>query len=354
MTGDCVRKTAYSERTALYMASMKDIAARCGVSVATVSKALNDHSDIGEETKNKIRRIAKELCYYPKFSARALKTNKSYNLGVLYKDASGSGLTHDYFSRVLESFKNEAEQQGYDITFLSNSKIRKDRMSYLEHSIYRGMDGVMIAVADYKDKEVIELLQSALPVVAIDYVYNGRISIVSSNVSGMRELLEYIYAQGHRRIAYIYGEESMVTTNRLSTYYSFLHGKGMETVSEYICEGKYRDSHTAGVITNRLLDLKQPPTCIVYADDFAAIGGMNAIKDRGLKIPKDISVAGFDGITMAGQLEPKLTTYWQNTVDMGIEAARKLISLIEMPKETPIVQYTVNGKLIEGSSVGKI
>ncbi len=336
------------------MASMKDIAVKCGVSIATVSKALNNRDDIGEETKDEIRRIARELGYHPNSSARALKTNKSYNLGVLYKEASGSGLTHDYFSRVLESFKNEAEQRGYDITFLSNSKKRKDRMSYLEHSIYRGMDGVMIAIADYKDDEVIELLQSELPVVAIDYVYNGRISIVSSNVSGMEELLDYIYSRGHRRIAYMYGEESMVTTNRLSAYYHFLHSRGIEVPAEYVCEGKYRDSYTAGVITNRLLDLKQPPTCIMYADDFAAIGGMNAIKDRGLKIPKDISVAGFDGITMAGQLEPKLTTYWQNTVDMGIEAARKLISLIETPKETPIVQYTIQGKLIEGSSVGKI
>ena len=336
------------------MVSMKDIAAVCGVSVATVSKALNNHDDISEETKNEIKRMVKELGYHPNSSARALKTNRSYNLGVLYKEASGSGLTHDYFSKVLESFRNEAERNGYDITFLSNSKNRKDRMSYLEHSIYRGMDGVMIAVADYKDSEVIELLQSSLPVVAIDYVYNGRISVLSSNVKGMEELLGYIYSQGHRRIAYMYGEESMVTTNRLSTYYRFMREKGIDVSDEYVCEGKYRDSHIAGVITNRLLDLKQPPTCIVYADDFAAIGGMNAIKDRGLKIPKDISVAGFDGITMAGQLEPKLTTYWQNTEQMGIEAAKKLISLIETPKETAIVQCVISGKLVEGSSVGKI
>ena len=79
------------------MVSMKDIAAACGVSVATVSKALNNHSDIGEETRMTVRRIAKEMGYHPNSSARALKTNKSYNLGVLYKEESGSGLTHDYF-----------------------------------------------------------------------------------------------------------------------------------------------------------------------------------------------------------------------------------------------------------------
>ena len=333
------------------MVSMKDIAAECGVSVATVSKALNNHSDIGEETKIKIRHIAKTMGYHPNFSARALKTNKSYNIGVLYKEASGSGLTHNYFSQVLESFKNVAENNGYDITFLSNSKIRKDRMSYLEHTLYRGMDGVMIAIADYEDPEVIELLQSKLPIVTIDYIYNGRISVMSNNIDGMQQLMSYIYEKGHRKIAYIYGDDSMVTSNRLSVYYNFLEEKGVKINDAYVREGKYRDSYTAGIITNELLDLKERPDCIVYADDFAAIGGMNAIKNKGLKIPEDISIAGYDGILMAAQLEPPLTTFRQNTERIGSIAAERLISLMENPKATAIQQYMVDGVFVQGASV---
>jgi LacI family transcriptional regulator/LacI family purine nucleotide synthesis repressor len=336
------------------MVSMKDIAAVCGVSVATVSKALNDHSDIGEETKEKIRDTAKELGYHPNSSARALKTNRSYNIGVLYKEESGSGLTHDYFSQILESFKSAAEQQGYDITFLSNSRVHKDRMSYLQHSIYRGMDGVMIAVADYNNPEVIELLSSDLPVVTIDYVFNGRISVNSNNIKGMEELLSYIYSMGHRKIAYIYGEEAMVTTNRVSTYYRFLEKHGIPIVEEYMQRGKYRNLYVAANITNYLLDLDNPPSCIVYSDDFAAVGGMNTIKSRGLRIPEDISIAGFDGITIASQLEPKLTTYKQDTVGIGTKAAQKLINIIENPKATPISQYIMDGELIKGASVGRV
>lgn len=336
------------------MVSMKDIAAECRVSVATVSKALNNHSDIGDETKERIKRIAKEMGYHPNFSARALKTNKSYNLGVLYKEASGSGLTHDYFSQVLEHFKAEAENNGYDITFLSNSKIRKDQMSYLQHTLYRAMDGVMIAVADYDNPEVIELLQSPLPVVTIDYVYNGRISIVSDNIDGMYTLLQYIYDMGHRRIAYIYGDESLVTRNRLSAYYSFHERNGMGIRDEYVVEGKYRDSYTAGIITKRLLELKEPPTCIVYADDFSAIGGMNAVKDMGLGIPADVSIAGYDGIMIASQLQPGLTTYKQDTLQIGNMAAKALIGLIEKPKSTMIKHHVVKGSLIKGGSVARI
>lgn len=336
------------------MVSMKDIAAACGVSVATVSKALNNHSDISEETRAVVRKTAKEMGYHPNFSARALKTNKSYNLGVLYKENSGSGLTHDYFSQVLESFKVYAENRGYDITFLNNSRLRKDNMSYLEHSIYRGMDGVMIAIADYKDPEVTELLQSELPVVTIDYVFNGRVSVMSDNEAGISKLLEYVYSQGHRKIAYIHGEDSAVTTNRISTYYQFLEHHGITVRDEFVREAKYRDSYTAGIITGELLALTDPPTCIVYPDDFSAIGGMNSIKNMGLRVPEDVSIVGYDGIMIASQLQPVLTTYKQNTEEIGSMAAEKLISLIEKPKATILKQFVVDGELIKGESVKKI
>ena len=183
------------------MASLKDISKICGVSVATVSKALNDHKDIGEETKANIRRVAKEMGYSPNLSARALKTNRTYGIGVLFVDEAQSGLTHDYFSSVLDSFKRTAEKSGYDITFINSCKNRPDRMSYLEHSRYRGFDGVVLACIDFADPEVIELVQSSIPVVTIDYLFNNRIAIMSDNVTGMKELLEYIYSRGHRKIA---------------------------------------------------------------------------------------------------------------------------------------------------------
>ena len=101
------------------MVSMKEISKRCNVSVATVSKALNGYTDIGEETRKFILKTAAEMGYFPNSSARALKTKRSYNLGVLFVDEALSGLTHDYFNHVLESFKREAEERGYDITSVS-------------------------------------------------------------------------------------------------------------------------------------------------------------------------------------------------------------------------------------------
>lgn len=336
------------------MVSLKDISKVCGVSVATVSKALNNHKDIGEETKEHIKKVAKEMGYSPNLSARALKTNRTHGIGVLFVDEAMSGLTHDYFSGVLDSFKRTAEKKGYDITFINSCKDREGRMSYLEHSKYRGFDGVVLACIDFNDPEVIELVQSDIPVVTIDYLFNNRIAVISDNVTGMKDLLEYVHSKGHRRIAYIHGADSAVTTNRLSSFYRTAENLGLEIPDEYIREAAYRNTTTTYQVTNELLDLPEPPTCILYPDDFAAFGGINAIRERGLRIPEDVSVAGYDGIRAARHLEPKLTTVQQDTEQIGCQAARELINLIERPKITIVGQIIVPGKVVEGKSVAAI
>lgn len=335
------------------MASLKDISRVCGVSVATVSKALNNHSDIGEETKEHIKKVAKEMGYLPNLSARALKTNKTHGIGVLFVDEAGSGLTHDYFSSVLDSFKRTAESRGYDITFINSCKNRENRMTYLDHSRYRGFDGVALACIDFEDPEVVELVQSDLPVVTIDYLFNNRNAVVSDNVSGVRDLLEYIYEMGHRKVAYIHGAPSAVTTNRLSSFYRTAERLGIKVPDEYVMEAAYRDTAATFEATNRLLDLPDPPTCILFPDDFAAFGGINAIRERGLRIPEDISVAGYDGIRAAEILEPRLTTVKQDTERIGSMAARKLIDLIETPKTTLVEQVIIPGNVFEGKSVAR-
>lgn len=335
------------------MVSMKEIARRCNVSVASVSKALNGYSDIGEETRNLILKTASELGYLPNSSARALKTKRSHNLGVLFMDKAMSGLTHDFFNHVLESFKSTAEEKGYDITF-ANGNISGRKMTYYEHCRFRGVDGAVIACVDFYSEEVQELVRSEIPVVTIDHVFDGRIAVVSNNIQGMEDLVSYIYSMGHRKIAYIHGEDSSVTRNRLNTFYRTLGREGVEIPDEYIHTAPYRDADAAALATGQLLDLKDPPTCILYPDDFAALGGINEIRERGLRIPQDISIAGYDGITVARVLEPKLTTICQDTVAIGRIAAEKLVDLIENPKTTLIDKFTVDGILFKGASVKRL
>ncbi len=336
------------------MVSMKDISIACGVSVATVSKALNNHSDIGEDTKTRIKKIAKEMGYFPNSAAKTLKTNRSYNIGVLFADEARSGLKHDYFMEVLDSFKRAAEKRGFDMTFINGCKTRPNRMSYLEHARYRGFDGVVIACIDFDNPEVLELVRSNIPVVTIDHLFNNRIAIISDNVKGMKELLTFVYSKGHRRIAYIHGADSSVTQARLSSFYKTAEELELGIPDEYVKEAEYRDTKATYKKTQELLDLQNPPTCILYPDDFASFGGINAIKERGLRIPDDISVAGYDGIRIGRHLEPKLTTLIQDTEQLGAKAAESLINLIEHPKTTVIGQVIVQGRVFEGRTVREI
>ncbi len=331
------------------MVSLKDIAKACNVSPATVSKALNDQSDVSEETKALVRSVAKSMGYFPNSSARALKTNRTYNIGVLFVDEAQSGLTHDYFSFVLDSFKRGAEAEGYDITFINGNKSK--RMTYLENCRYRGFDGALIACVDFYDPEVYELVNSGIPVITIDHAFFGHSAVLSDNVKGMRDLVNFVVEKGHRKIAYIHGLPSAVTSSRLSTFFKTLEENGITVPDTYIGEAPYRNTKLAGEATEKLLDLEDPPTCILYPDDFSCFGGINVINERGLSIPDDISVVGYDGIRIGRHIEPRLTTLKQDTAKIGLMAAQKLIDLIEHRKTTIEEQIMIEGAVYVGKTV---
>ena len=333
------------------MVSMKDIAKRCGVSVATVSKALNGQPDISEETRCRIETTAREMGYMANAAARALKTNRTYNLGVLLLDERRSGLGHEYFSAMLESFKAEAEAHGYDITFI-NHNVGGRPTSYVQHCLYRGVDGVVIACVDFTDPQVQELVESGIPLVTIDHVFQNCMGVMSDNVSGLEKLVRYVYDKGHRKIAFLHGENITVTRNRLSGFYKACETLGLEIPPEYICECVYHDPDCCAKATRKLLELPERPTCIIFPDDFSYIGGLNVLKEMGLRVPEDISAVGYDGIDLARVMN--LTTYSQNAQQIGRLAADRLISVIEHPKTTLIEQIMVPGELLEGTSVKEI
>ena len=336
------------------MVSSKTIAERCGVPTPTVSKALNDHKDTSDATRKRVSQLADELGYFPNAAARALKTNRSYNIGVLFEEEAGRGLTHEYFSGVLNGLKKQAEKLGYDITFI-NTCFENRKMSYYDHCRYRNFEGVAIVCADFNEPDVVELMNSELPVVTIDYVHHNCTAVTSNNIQGIEELVKYIYSQGHRKIAYIHGQEgSTVTRERLASFYRAVDELGLELPENYIRTANYLEIQGAAEQTKELLNLPNPPSCIIYPDDTSLIGGRNVIIKRGMKIPQDISVAGYDGTMMSQLLYPKLTTISQNTELIGEEAAKRLIGTIEKPKTTLVERVVIEGSLIPGQSVGVI
>ncbi len=254
---------------------------------------------------------------------------------------------------MLDSFKVQVEKLGYDITFV-NRNLGGRTMTYLEHCHYRGVDGAVIACVDFNDPQVVELVNSDVPVVTIDHVFNNRMAVLSDNVNGLSALVRYAYANGHRRIAFIHGERTAVTENRLAGFYKSCAELGLQVPEEYVRSGVYHDPDRCAEETRALLALPQRPTCILFPDDFSAMGGCIALQEAGLSIPEDISVMGYDGIYLSRVMKPQLVTWQQNTKMLGRMAADKLVQMIEHPRVTLAEQIPVTGKLLEGGSVRSI
>lgn len=332
------------------MVKIKDIAQRCRVSISTVSKAINGASDLSEKTTNRIRRVANEMGYIPNANARVLKTNHSNNIGVLFVDKTSSGLKHEYFSSILNSIKVEAETKGYDITFISNT-IGSYAKTYYEHAKYRGCDGVIIASVDFSNPQVIELVNSDIPTVTIDYSFNNRSTIMSDNYSGLEDIVQYLVKNGHSKIAFIHGEDTAVTNKRLTSFYKTCQLNGIKVNDDYVKTAVYHHPQSSGLATRELLSLSERPTCIIYPDDYSMLGGITEIEKHGLRIPDDISIVGYDGIELSRFIRPMFTTYVQNSEQIGKLAADKLIETIESPLTTEAEVINVKGYLQEGKTV---
>lgn len=330
--------------------TIKDVSEKCGLSVSTVSKALNHYSDISEETRKRVLSVASQIGYHPNALARALKTNRSLNLGVLFVDDYGSGLRHPYFSAVLDSFKQAAEKHGYDITFI-NHNLGSNRMTFLEHCQYRNVDGVCLACIDFYSPEIADLMRSGLPAVTIDHTFNNRSSVISDNLSGMEQLTQYAMEMGHTRIAYVHGQPSSVTDNRMTGFYRAMKLRGLPVPSEYLEESEYQDPRKCYKAVQRLLKLRNAPTCIFVTDDLAAVGGLDAIRDLGLHIGEDVSLAGYDGHPLLQLLRPKLTTIRQDTQQIGAKAAEVLIESIDEPTTAGMQNIVVKGELVRGDTI---
>ena len=335
------------------MVSMKDIANHCGVSVATVSKALNGQTDIGEATRQRILTAAKELGYTANSAARSLKTNRTYNLGVLFEDLQNSGFMHEYFASTLNSFRFEAQRSGYDITFL-NGAVGSQSMTYLQHARYRRLDGVAVICADFHDPQLQELVSSDIPMITLDHSFNNRAAVLSDNMNGMEQLVHYAYRMGQRKIAYIHGNMTAVTENRLTGFYRACETLNLSVPEDFVAECEYHEPVSCYKATRHFLELPEKPECILFSDDYSCLGGMNAIREAGLKIPEDISVIGYDGIHMARTLSPRLTTWQQNTQELGKTVASKLIERIEHPRTALPEHIVVEGRLLDGETVKQL
>lgn len=311
------------------MTTIYDIAKRTGYSPTTVSKAFNNYSDVREKTRQEILRTAREMGYLPNAHARTLTTKKSWTLGVLFVEGTGVGIRHPFFGAVIESFKQVAVAKGYALMFISKD-VGGKQSGYLENCRIHGVDGVVVFLSDYEDPYFKELLESDIPTVILDYETTLSHTVCSDNTGGALQAVDYLASLGHRRIAHISGGENTIPgQQRENGFKAAMKQHGLKVQEGYISPGVFYSLESGYAAMLSFLELPERPTAVFASGDLLALGAVMAAKDKGLSVPADISVMGYDDIELARYVTPALTTVRQDTEHLGTRAAEVLLASID-------------------------
>ena len=327
------------------MVTLKMIAEECGLSVAAVSKALNHMPGISEKNAIRVRECAKRMNYYPNGAAQTLKTQRSYNIGVVYQNE----MDHEYFSRMLTAVRETAEGAGYDLTFLSNKGVTE--FGYAAHAMRRNCDGVLVCNGNIDQEDLERLASSPLPVVSVERDFEGRSSVWSDNAGSMEDIVEYVTSRGHSRIAFIYGEPGQVTLERIAAFRAACEKRGIDVPEDCLREANFQNPKQSGIATRELMELPEPPTCILFPDDISYLGGLTELEREGRAIGRDVSCFGYDGVRRSELLRPTLATYRQDAEAMGRAAVHELFSAIEEGSSYTPRKIVVSGAVQPGASV---
>ena len=276
------------------------------------------------------------------------------NLGILYQEDSGKGLEHPFFILIISAFMEEAKARGYDVTMIHHP-LDGTEEPLAEHARRIGTDGLCLICTDFSHPRIAELMGSGLPCVTVDHVFKGMPAVLSDNETGMRRLVEYAISRGHTRIGFVHGHNnSLVTRTRISQFRNTMEYHHLPVPEAYLREGRYHDIGGTRALVTELLRLPEPPTFILLPDDMSYFGAQEAARDCNLRIPQDISFAGYDGIPLTQALVPRLTTIRQNCDKLGKVAAGRLTDLIEHP-DTAYRKPTIYPvELVEGETAADI
>lgn len=345
MTVKTIQKKVYP------MVTIKDISKASGFSITTVSKALNNYPDISPHTKKTIMELCDDMGYVPNSSARSLKTAHSFTIGVVFEEVTNQGLQHPVFSRILESFKKEVEAKGFDILFLARQMGRQNG-SYLQHSLRKQVEAILVLCADFNTEEMRELYKSDLPIVMIDFAMEGVTNITSDNKSGVYQAVKHLLELGHKRVGHIHGDmNSFIGGQRKEFFEQAMEKHGLEVMEDHLVSGQFFSKDEGYQAMKKLMNLKNPPSAVFCASDMLAIGALEAARDAGKRVPEDFALVGFDGIDLGQLITPRLTTIKQDTKEMGRLAAKHMLGFIharEEPKKSRTI--TVGTELINGDT----
>jgi LacI family transcriptional regulator len=308
--------------------TIADVAAAAGVSVATVSKVINDRYGVAEQTSARVRAVIDELGYTSSLVAQSLRSRRTNVIGVLASDIE------PFNAELLKGVARAIRDTGYDLVVFSDCGQRKDQVGWERRALARVSaltDGAILVTPSSVEHSF------AGPIVAVDHnVRSSTLPTVDSdNLSGAVAATEHLIGLGHRRIGFLAGRPDLESAQlREQGYRRALEAAGIAFDPELVRVGGYHPEH-ASEAARELLEQEPPPTAIFAANDASAIETIAVARGLGLRVPDDLSVIGFDNVPESALSEPPLTTIEQSIQRMGIEAVLLLLGLIEDPDREP-------------------
>jgi LacI family transcriptional regulator len=323
-------------------ATIKDVAEGAGVSIATVSRALNDKGDVSDRTRERVLEVARSVGYSADRAARSLVTQKTRLVAVVVGDNAGHrDLSLVFFGKVLGAISRRLAQSGYDPLLL------QPRDTGPEHRF----DAAVLIGVDDDDALVADLGSRQVPLVGVDVRCGSRAAFVGSDhADGVRLALAHLHALGHRRIAHIAGAvNTLAGSERLRAFRLEAQALGLAPSDELLRQGDF-SSASGYRETCALLALSERPTAIVAASDLMALAAMQAIRDAGLQPGPDLAVVGFDDLEAAALAHPPLTTIRQDRQELGTLAATRAIELIDDAEVIPAATVLPVELIVRGST----
>ncbi len=323
----------YAAKGRSAIATIRDVAKRAGVSVATVSAVINKNKRVSPELTRRVQQAIEELNYRPNRLAKALAKKRTHVIGMMVPT-----IDNPFFPRLIRSVENTAASHGYSL-FICNTDGSPERVRrYADRLIEDQVDGVLISLTwELADRKVIDsFLGAGIPVVGVAgaRTVEGIDCVIPDDVIGAYSGTLHLISQGHESIAFIGIRESMTTTLRMKGMMRALEEAGLKFSDKLCILGEGYTQDAAYELGRELLDRGEPFTAILAYNDIFAVGVLNALADAGIDVPGDVSIISFDD-TVSYYARPKITTIAINKEELGALAARRLCARIEGDDSPP-------------------
>ena len=313
--------------------SIRDVASRAGVSIATVSRAVNRIPTVDPALAERVWKAIEEVGYVPNTQARALVSGRSHMLGLIVSE-----ITNPFFPELVQEFENLAVAQGYEVLIGSTNYEPERTESLIRRMLQRNVDGVAVMTFGIEEDLVQKLVEREFPLVFVDAgpaLPNIRVLKVNY-AEGIRQAVQHLAALGHRSIAFITGPLHLRSAlARRDAFLKSMAELGLTVPAEQVVQGDHRMEGGIGAM-EKLIALDPLPTAVLCSNDMTAIGALHALSRTPHKVPDDISIVGFDDIHLAQFMLPPLTTVQMSCKDLAAAAVEALRAGIEktLPKNT--------------------